>query len=131
MCSDQRSGCGSVYLLSSVSPISAFSWEVFSDRLAWGMGRKRIVWLRHARMLVCGEVFQGFSDGLSPRDGVRSPFFPCFRHADVFQCLQGFASCFVMPDLRGMGLCCRFISCCRLASGSPVGVPRGGGVGGV
>lgn len=24
------------------------------------MGRKRIVWLRHARMLVCDEVFQGF-----------------------------------------------------------------------
>ena len=59
MCSDQRSGCGSVYLLSSVSPISAFGWEVFSDGLAWGMDRKRIVWLRHARMLVCGEVFQG------------------------------------------------------------------------
>ena len=92
----------------------------------WGMGRKRIVWLRHARMLVCDEVFQGFSDGLSPRDGVRSPFFPCFRHADAFQCLQGSASCFVMPDLRGMGLCCKFISCCRSASGSPVGVPRGG-----
>ena len=45
---------------------------------AWGMGRKRIVWLRHARMLVCGEVFQGFSDGLSLRDGVRSPFFRVF-----------------------------------------------------
>ena len=123
---DNDRRCGFVYLLSSVSPISAFGWEVFADGLAWGMGRKRIVWLRHARMLVCGEVFQGFSDGLSPRDGVRSPFFPCFRHADAFQCLQGFASCFVMPDLRGMGLCCRFISCCRSASGSPAGVPRGG-----
>jgi len=57
---DNDRRCGSVYLLSSVSPISAFGWEVFSDRLAWGMGRKRIVWLRHARMLVCDEVFQGF-----------------------------------------------------------------------
>lgn len=54
---DNDRRCGFVYLLSSVSPISAFSWEVFSDGLAWGMGRKRIVWLRHARMLVCGEVF--------------------------------------------------------------------------
>ena len=71
---DNDRRCGFVYLLSSVSPISAFGWEVFSDGLAWGMGRKRIVWLRHARMLVCDEVFQGFSDGLSPRDGVRSPF---------------------------------------------------------
>ena len=44
----------------SVSPISAFSWEVFSDGLAWGIGCKRIVWLRHARMLVCGGVFRGF-----------------------------------------------------------------------
>ena len=75
---DNDRRCGFVYLLSSVSPISAFSWEVFSDGLAWGMGRKRIVWLRHARMLVCGEVFQGFSDGLSLRDGVRSPFFRVF-----------------------------------------------------
>ncbi len=57
---DNDRRCGFVYLLSSVSPISAFGWEVFSDGLAWGMGRKRIVWLRHARMLVCGEVFQGF-----------------------------------------------------------------------
>ena len=56
---DNDRRCGFVYLLSSVSPISAFGWEVFSDGLAWGMGRKRIVWLRHARMLVCGEVFQG------------------------------------------------------------------------
>ena len=65
---DNDRRCGFVYLLSSVSPISAFSWEVFSDGLAWGMGRKRIVWLRHARMLVCGEVFQGFSDGLSLKE---------------------------------------------------------------
>ena len=57
---DNDRRCGFVYLLSSVSPISAFGWEVFSDGLAWGMGRKRIVWLRHARMLVCGEVFQDF-----------------------------------------------------------------------
>ena len=81
---DNDRRCGFVYLLSSVSPISAFSWEVFSDGLAWGMGRKRIVWLRHARMLVCGEVFQGFSDGLSPRDGVRSPFFPVFSTRRCF-----------------------------------------------
>lgn len=58
----------------SVSPISAFSWEVFSDGLAWGIGCKRIVWLRHAQMLVCGGVFRGFSDGLSPRGGVGRPF---------------------------------------------------------
>ena len=53
---DNDRRCGFVYLLSSVSPISAFGWEVFSDGLAWGMGRKRIVWLRHARMLTCSEV---------------------------------------------------------------------------
>ena len=76
----------------SVSPISAFSWEVFSDGLAWGIGCKRIVWLRHARMLVCGGVFRGLTGGLSPRGGVGRPFFPCFRHAGgcvVFQWFTG------------------------------------------
>ena len=42
-----------------------------------------------------------------------------FGNAGTLECLQGFASCLVMPDLRGMGLCCKFISCCRSAEVVP------------
>jgi hypothetical protein len=96
---DNDRRCGFVYLLSSVSPISAFGWEVFSDGLAWGMGRKRIVWLRHARMLVCGEVFQGFPTVFryAMASAARFPVFstrrrfPVFARVRVLSCHARFA----------------------------------------
>lgn len=56
-----------------------------------GLTVNEIVRLRHARMLVCGGVFRGFSGGLVPCGGVRLLFLPCFRHADECVVFQWFA----------------------------------------
>ena len=75
----------------SVSPISAFSWEVFSDGLAWGIGCKRIVWLRHARMLVCGGVFRGFptASRCAVASAARFPVFSTRRWMRCFPMVHG------------------------------------------
>ena len=39
-----------------------------------GLAVNEMMWLRHARMLICGGVFRGFSGGLVPCGGVRRPF---------------------------------------------------------
>lgn len=56
MCSGQRSAVR--FRLSAFFCFSYFSFQLggFLGWVGLGMGRKRIVWLRHARMLTCSEV---------------------------------------------------------------------------